>query len=194
MSNKKKGTLFIISAPAGTGKTTIVDKLIKLMPHIHQTVSVTSRKPRRGEKEGVHYHFVSDSEFEKLIDKGEFFEYVKLYDHYYGTPKSQIKMWQDKGHPVILIIDVQGMKKITALTDAVTIFISPPSFEVLRERLIKRNTDTEEEINKRLSVARLELKEKDQYNYQIINNDLTEAVEALKSIIEAEEHKTSNLK
>ncbi len=189
----KKGRLFIISAPAGTGKTTIVDRLITEMPDVHQTVSVTSRKPRKGEIEGIHYHFVTDQEFEKLIDKGEFYEWVKLYDHYYGTPKSQIKKWQDKGHPVILIIDVQGMKKITALTEAVTIFISPPSFDTLRERLIKRNTDTEAEIKKRLEVAKLELKEKDRYNYQIINNDLYEAVDELKKIIIAETHKTSNL-
>lgn len=186
MSNKK-GKLFIVSAPAGTGKTTLVQAVLPDLPHVHQTISYTTRKPRYYEIEGVHYHFITPDEFEKMIRQGAFLEYVRLYDDYYGTTHFEVDQWIEKGENALLIIDTQGMKKLKAIRPLITIFISPPSLAILRERLENRGTDTPEQIEKRLRVAEVELNEQNLYTYHIINDNLEVAKEQLKNIILSEE-------
>lgn len=184
----KKGRLFVISAPAGTGKSTLVDMIMPELPHLHQTVSYTTRAPRKNEVEGVHYHFVSKEKFENLIREGVFLEYVNLYGDYYGTPEIEVDQWVNKGEDALLVIDIEGMKKIAKKRKVISIFILPPNFEALRERLLNRGTETDETLKKRLEIAKVEIKEKDLYNYQIINDNLRLAAERLKNIILSEEN------
>lgn len=187
MSNRK-GRLFVISAPAGTGKTTLVDMVMPGLPLLHQTVSYTTRAPRKNEIEGVHYRFVSKEKFEKLIRDGVFLEYVNLYGDYYGTPEVEVDQWVNKGEDALLVIDIEGMKKISEKRAIISIFILPPSLEILRERLLKRGTETPESLKRRLEIAKVEINEKDLYNYQIINDNLKLAAERLKNIILSEEN------
>lgn len=184
----KKGRLFVLSAPAGTGKSTLVDTIAPMLPSLHQTLSYTTRRPRNNEIEGVHYRFVSKEKFEKLIEEGVFLEYVKLYDDYYGTPEIEVDQWIEKGEDALLVIDVEGMKKVAKKREIISIFILPPDFETLRQRLLKRGTETEESLKKRLDIAKLEIKARDLYNYQIINDNLEVAAEQLKNIILSEEN------
>lgn len=186
MSNRA-GKLFILSAPAGTGKSTLVERILPELPHLHQTVSYTTRPPRKGEREGVHYRFVSKEKFESLIREGVFLEYVSLYGEYYGTPEMEVDQWVNKGEDALLVIDTEGMKKIAKKRPITSIFILPPSLEVLKERLTRRGTETPESLKKRLEIAEVEIKEKDLYNYAIINDNLEVAAGQLKNIILSEE-------
>lgn len=186
MSNRK-GRLFVVSAPAGTGKSTLVDMIMPDLPHLHQTVSYTTRAPRKNEVEGIHYRFVGKEKFENLIKDGVFLEYVNLYGDYYGTPEIEVDQWINKGEDALLVIDIEGMKKIALKRKIVSIFILPPNFEVLRERLLNRGTETDETLKKRLEIAKVEIKERDLYNYQITNDNLRLAAERLKNIILSEE-------
>lgn len=184
-----KGLLFIVSAPAGTGKTTLVTKLTEEFPGAVTSISFTTRKPRPGEVEGVHYHFVTKEQFEKRM--AEFLEYVTLYGDYYGTSQEWVEEQQAKGKHVILTIDTQGamqLKKRKALPGTY-IFIRPPSLEVLKERLDRRKTETPEVIEARLEWARQEMKLAGEYDYNIVNDELSRAYEILRSIFIAEQHK-----
>lgn len=189
LGNLKRGLLFVLSAPAGTGKTTLVQKLVKDYPFIIQSISYTTRSPRQNEKGGDHYHFVTKEEFEKKIADGEFLEYVKLYGDYYGTSKVWVEQQLAEGHHVFLVIDTQGALQLMETLEACFIFISPPSLEILRQRLMNRGTDSLEAIEKRLLWAIKELEAIRFYQYHIINEDLDIALNVLKSIIVAEEHK-----
>lgn len=189
-----RGLLFIVSAPAGTGKTTLVSKLTGEFLNVVTSVSYTTRKPRPGEVEGVHYHFVTKEQFEQRM--GEFLEYVTLYGDYYGTSQKWVEEQQDKGKHVILTIDTQGAMKLKAMQlkkrqalPSVYIFIQPPSLQVLKERLIRRKTETPEVIEARLEWARQEMKLAGEYDYNIVNDELRHAYEALRSIFIAEQHK-----
>ena len=184
---KKKGILFIISAPSGSGKTTLCNRLAESMGKINRSISMTTRPPRAGEKDGIDYIFIQKEEFLKRKKKNEFLEFAKVLDEYYGTPKKYIKHIIDKGYDVLLNIDIQGAMKIKKTKiRAVCIFVRPPSMAMLKERLIKRSTDSKKEIKKRLSFAKKEMSYLPKYDYVVVNNVLESALENLKSIVVAE--------
>lgn len=185
----KKGILFVVSAPAGCGKGTILERVLKNKKYYY-SVSATTRKPRPNEKDGVNYRFLDKAEFETLIEKQEFLEYAQYCDNYYGTLKAPIEENLLQGKHVILEIEVQGAMKVRAIRpDAKFIFIAPPSFETLRQRLEHRGTETPEVIEKRVNAAKRELALKEQYDYCIVNDVLEEAVKDFRSIVRAEELK-----
>ena len=185
-----EGLLFVVSAPAGTGKTTFVQRLVNEFSSLVASISYTTRQPREGEAPGVHYHFITVPEFEAKIAAADFLEYVKLYGTYYGTSLQWIREQQKKGKHVILVIDTQGALQLKDHFAIVFIFIRPPSLESLRVRLSQRQTETAEMIEKRLTWAKIELEAAQQYDYQIINDDLDVAYEVFRSIFIAECHRT----
>ncbi len=193
VGNQREGLFFIVSAPAGTGKTTLVEMLIQEFPqHIVGSISYTTRQPREGEIDGKHYHFITQSEFEAKISASDFLEYVKLYGYYYGTSRQWILDQQKQGKHVILVIDTQGALQLKKCLDATFIFISPPSLEVLKDRLSKRKTETPEILEERLRWAKIEMATAYAYDYLIINDNLQIAYQILRSIIIAENHRTIN--
>lgn len=184
---KTKGMLLVVSGPSGAGKGTICDVLRCHFPHMDYSVSMTTRAPREGEKDGVNYFFTDNDSFEKLLEKDAFLEYAKVYDHYYGTPKDYVFNRMDEGHHVMLEIDIQGAMQIKkAYPDAVCIYVVPPSLEILSRRLRNRRTDSDEVIQKRLDKARTELDWIDKYDYLIVNDDLESAISKAKAVITAE--------
>jgi guanylate kinase len=190
LGNLKKGLLFVLSAPAGAGKTTLATLLKREFNCVASSVSYKTRKSRTGEKEGVDYHFISKEEFEKKIENQDFLEHAKVFESYYGTDRKRVEELQNQGKHVLLVIDVQGGMQIKRKTKAVFIFISPPSFEVLKKRLVDRQTETESKIAERLSWAKKEMEAAKDYDYQIINEDLNVAYDVLRSIVIAEEHRS----
>lgn len=189
LSESSKGICFIVSAPAGTGKTTLVRMLMDEFPEVIANISFTTRKPRTGEIEGKHYHFLSPSEFEKKVIEGDFLEYVNLYGSFYGTSKTWVEEKLKAGKHVILVIDTQGVKQLKDKISAIKIFISPPSLEILKARLMHRNTEDSEMIEKRLEWAMKEMERISYYDYNIINDDLSTAYQVLRSILIAETHR-----
>lgn len=185
----ERGILFVVSAPAGCGKGTILGKILKEEKYYY-SVSATTRKPRPGEVDGINYRFLDKTEFERLIDENAFLEHAQYCDHYYGTLKAPIEENLAQGKHVILEIEVQGAMQIRELCpDARFIFIAPPSFETLRQRLEHRGTETPEVIEKRVNAAKKELEMKKHYDYCIINDILEEAVADFQSVVRAEELK-----
>jgi guanylate kinase len=190
LGNLKKGLVFVLSAPAGTGKTTLVRMLRDEFPIVVESVSCTTRPPRSGEASGRDYHFLSEAEFEKRIKQGDFLEHAKVFGHYYGTSKEFVLSEQEKGKHVFLVIDTQGAMELKKKHfPCIFIFISPPSLEELRERLIKRKTETEETLQRRLSWAEQEITMAPHYDYHIVNENLGFAYDILRSIVIAEEHR-----
>ena len=189
LGNLKKGLLFVLSAPAGTGKTTLVQRLVEEYPCVVASISSTTRKPRPDEIPGVHYNFLTVQEFEKKIEQGEFLEHVQLYGHYYGTSREVVEKSLNEGKHVFLVIDTQGAKKLRGDVDAIFVFLKPPSWEELKERLSFRQTEPKEVIEERLEWAKKELLAERYYDYSIVNDDLETAYQVLKSIVIAEEHK-----
>jgi guanylate kinase len=184
------GLVFILSAPAGTGKTTLVRKLSEEFSNIYQSISCTTRPPRPGEVEGKDYHFLSAQEFEKKQRAGDFLESANVFGYDYGTSKSLVHAQQEKGMHVFLVIDTQGALILKqAGLKAVFIFISPPSLEELHKRLVDRQTDSPEVIEKRLSWAKREMARVKEYDYHIVNDQLEQAYSVLRSIVIAEEHR-----
>ncbi|UCG50651.1 MAG: guanylate kinase [Candidatus Latescibacterota bacterium] len=183
---KTKAFPIVVSGPSGVGKTTLVEKLTFGDSSLRRSVSVTTRPKRNGEKEGDSYNFVDKEEFEKL-KQDKLVEWAEVHGHFYGTPRDFVEGSLEKGLDVVLNIDVQGGNRVKkAFPDAVMIFILPPSFEVLEQRIRHRNTDFEGEIELRLANAREEIKALRQYEYAVVNDDLDEAVSAIRAIIEAE--------
>lgn len=189
LGGKKKGLAFVISAPAGTGKTTLVKMLLEEFSCIVESVSYTTREPRPNEMEGRDYFFVSQSEFKKKIQAGDFLEHAEVFGHFYGTSKQFVLQQQERGKHVILVIDTQGALQLMDKMEATFIFISPPSLEELRNRLYRRKSESEEAIACRLSWAQKEMALAPKYNYHITNDHLKMAYDVLRAILIAEEHK-----
>lgn len=189
LGNISRGLLFIVSAPAGTGKTTLVERVVKENPSVVRSISYTTRFPRAGEVEGKDYFFISEKEFAEKQQKGEFYESVTLFGNAYGSSKKWIDQNRDEGKHVILVIDIQGKKMMEGQDVAASIFICPPSLQALKDRLLKRGSETEHSLSKRLEIAKKELEMRHHYDYIIENNEIDVAYRVLKSILIAEEHK-----
>ena len=184
---KHQAKLFVFAAPSGSGKTTILKEVLSSHPEFVFSISATTRKRRSSEKEGVDYYFITEEEFKKKIDAGEFIEWEKFYDYYYGTLKSQIERNLENGLSTVLEVDVKGavnIKKVFA--NSVLIFIAPPSIEELKKRLIKRNTETDGDLKKRIERAEMELSFKEKFDYVVSNIDLEKAKQEVKEIINKE--------
>lgn len=190
----KKGKLFVISGPSGSGKSTIRSRIIGECDNIFYSVSMTTRSPREGEIDGIDYYFVTEREFKDRIKQDLFLEYAHVFNaNYYGTPKDKVLEKLERGINVILEIDVEGalnVKKI--MPEAILVFITPPSMEVLAERMIKRNTDELDKLLNRFKVAYNELKCMDKYDYIIENDDLDKAIDDFKMIVEGNVIKNVN--
>lgn len=185
--------LFVISAPSGTGKTTIRREIERRCPSIRYSVSCTTRKPRTGEKDGVDYFFISREEFESRIAGGNFLEWASVFGNYYGTDRSYVEKLLGEGYDVILDIDVRGATQVRArMRDVVTIFVLPPSMNVLKDRLAGRGTESEEALNRRLEEAKREILLAPWYDYVVVNDVLEEAVENILSIIRATKCRREN--
>lgn len=177
------GTLYIVSAPSGAGKTSLVSKLTSEDLLIRVSVSTTTRAMRSGEQDGVNYHFVSLEAFEQKIQSGDFLEYAKVFDNYYGTSKTSVIEQLNAGQDVILEIDWQGAQQVRRLfPDAISVFIMPPSIEELQRRLTGRGTDSEEVIASRMNQAVSEMEHYQEYDYVVINDDFDTALHQLHSI------------
>ncbi|MBR0510300.1 MAG: guanylate kinase [Clostridia bacterium] len=176
--------LFVLSGPSGCGKNTVYEALRQKMPSLAQTVSATTRPARSGEMDGVDYYFLSTREFEEKIAEDAFVEYVRYGENYYGTLKSEIVRLTEAGNTILLIIEVRGALRFKKLfPEAVSIFLLPPSEDALRRRILKRGQNTPEEVEARLTIAMQELSLKDQYDYNVINDDLDRCVEEVYAII-----------
>ena len=187
IKTKKRGNLIVLSGPSGAGKGSICKEILKNNNNIWLSVSCTSRNPRGSEKNTIDYYFLSNDEFEEKINNGEFLEYAKYNDNYYGTLKENIENKLNDGIDVILEIEVQGALQINdKIKDAIFIFIMPPSMQELKKRLTLRNTENEEKIIKRFKRAYKEINEISTYNYVVINDKLDEAVKKVESILSAE--------
>jgi guanylate kinase len=183
-SVQKKGRLFILSAPSGAGKTTLCKEILKRFPDMRYSISHTTRAPRADEHNGVDYFFISKDEFEKNIQDGKWLEWAKVHDNYYGTSLDFIERNLAEGRSILLDIDVAGAKQILSrLPQSLAIFILPPSFETLKDRLELRGTDSPETIAMRLKNAEDEIAQKHFYHHLVINDSLNDAVEQLSDII-----------
>lgn len=199
IQKKERGQLIVLSGPSGTGKSTVIAELLKQRGDIYFSVSFTTRAPRAGEQDGVNYNFVSRQEFERMIADNELLEYAEYVSNYYGTSMKVIHDKLDAGIDVLLDIEVQGAAKVRErCPEAVLIFIAPPSFEELSQRLHNRKTDSEEVITGRLEQAKVELKEISKYDYLVINDQVSQAVCEIQSILTAAacrvENKTNFIK
>jgi len=188
-----EGLIFVVSAPAGTGKTTLVRMLCDEFDCVKESVSFTTRPARANEVPGRDYHFISTAEFEQRIANNDFLEYAKVFSHYYGTSRSYVEEQRKQGNHVILVIDTQGALQLMGSLDAQFIFLIPPSMNELRRRLENRKSESPEVIEERLSWAQREIAIAERYDYQIVNDHLKTAYEVLRSILIAEEHRTKSL-
>ena len=195
MSSEARGQLFIISAPSGTGKTTLAERLVQVVPDLALSRSFTSRPPRAGELDGVDYNFISRERFESMIAGGEFLEYADVFGNLYGTSAATTEQALAHGQDLVLVIDVQGARQVRSQADgSVGIFVLPPSFPVLEERLRRRSKDSEAQIQRRLAVARREVSAVNDYDYAVVNDDVESAVGRLRTIVEAERARFRRMK
>jgi guanylate kinase len=180
----KRGTLFVIAAPSGAGKTSLVKALLTAEPALHLSVSHTTRKRRPTENEGREYHFVSVPEFERLAAQGAFLEHARVFDNFYGTSRAFVEEQLRQGHDVVLEIDWQGAQQVRrAMPQCVSIFILPPSRPALAERLARRATDTPEVIARRLADAATDMSHYREFDYVVVNDDFARAVAELRRIV-----------
>ncbi|MCL4425963.1 MAG: guanylate kinase [Firmicutes bacterium] len=190
----RRGLLVVISAPSGTGKGVLRRQLLREMPDLRFCVSVTSRPPRPGEQEGVDYYFVSPEEFQRRIQEEVFVEWAKVYGNYYGTPGLEIGEALERGEDVLLEKDVQGGRELRKkFPDGIFIFILPPRLESLEERLKGRGTESQGDLQRRLTAVKIELAELRNYDYLVINDEIDRAVQDLRAIIVAERCRISRM-
>lgn len=182
-----KGKVFVITGPSGVGKGTVVEQVLKKIENIYLSVSATTRQKRQGEKEGVNYFFKTKEEFERMIKSDEFLEWAEFAGDYYGSPKFSINNYLSCGKDILLEIEVQGAKQVKEkCPESILIFLAPPNFEALEERLIKRQTESIEKVKVRLKKATQEMKEVKLFHYLVINDNLPEAIDNVVSIIRSE--------
>jgi guanylate kinase len=187
LNSPSTGLLFIVSAPSGAGKTTIVERLVERVPHLRMSRSYTSRPARAGEADGVDYNFVSRDRFEAMIAAGDFLEWADVFGNLYGTCASDTERMLAAGDDVVLVIDVQGARKVRRKgVPATTVFVMPPSFAVLEQRLRGRSKDAEAAVQRRLQVARDEVASFTDYDYVVINDELDGSIDRLRAIVLAE--------
>ncbi len=183
-NNSRLGNLFVISGPSGAGKGTLLSKVIERIPDAWVSVSATTRNPRPGEEEGVHYYFLDKDHFLELVNHDGFLEWAKVHDNYYGTLKKSVLEHIKAGEQVILEIDVQGALQIrNVIPEAHLVFIEPPSLEELERRLRSRGTESDDVISSRMKTAEVELAQKMEYDIQVVNDDLEQAVNELTAVI-----------
>ena len=179
-----KGSLFVITGPSGAGKGTVLKEVIKSLDRLYFSVSATTRNPREGEVDGVHYHFLTKERFEELISADRFLEYAQYAENYYGTPLDPVLDQLEQGNDVILEIELQGALQVKKrMPQAVLVFIAPPSFEELEDRLRGRGTESEEVILRRLAIARQECANMDQFRYIVVNDEVADAADRLRAVI-----------
>jgi guanylate kinase len=189
------GLLFIVSAPSGTGKTTLVERLVQCVANLRMSRSYTSRAARAGEQDGVDYNFISRERFEVMIGEQAFLEWADVFGSYYGTAAADTEAALARGEDVVLVIDVQGARQVRSRNcEVVSIFVLPPSSTILEQRLRGRSKDSDDQIARRLAVARNEVDEYSQYDYLVINDELNTAVERLQAIITAERARTQRMR
>lgn len=195
MRHCNKGLLIVISGPSGAGKGTICKALLEKRQDIEVSVSATTRNPRDGEIDGVNYHFLKKEDFLKKLEQGDFLEYAQVYGNFYGTPKSNVEEVLESGKNVILEIDIQGALKVKEkATEGVFIFILPPSMEELKQRIIKRGSETPESLMTRFKSAYKEINYVSKYNYAVVNDNVEDAVKKIEAILLAEKCRVDRLK
>ncbi|MFQ5560449.1 MAG: guanylate kinase [Nitrospinota bacterium] len=191
---KRKGILFVVSAPSGAGKTTLVDIAKEGIINISSSISHTTRAPRAGEENGREYHFVDRLEFKSMIERGEFLEWAEVFGNFYGTSVKNLEIVEKEGKDLLFVIDVQGAEKLRKLKKAAcSIFILPPSLKELEARLVKRAMDSTGDMRRRLETAPKEIAQYKHYDYVIVNKDVEDAALNLRSIILAERCRNANL-
>ena len=184
---RSRGLLFVVSAPSGTGKTTVVERLVQIFPDLGMSRSYTSRAMRAGEKDGLDYNFITRERFEAMVADDAFLEWADVFGNLYGTGKAETERELVGGRDLVLVIDVQGARQVRSHgANAIGIFVLPPSFEALERRLRGRSKDSEDAIKKRLATARREVRAVAEYEYVIVNDELNACVDRLRSIVLAE--------
>ncbi len=183
----RRGLIIVVSAPSGTGKTTVLKKLRERHPEYVYSVSATTRPPREGEEDGKDYFFISDAEFRKGIEAGEFAEWAEVHGHLYGTPERFLESHVSRGNDVVLDIDTQGAFQLKKKhPEAILIFLAPPSFEELERRLRSRKTEPDDLVERRLNAAKRELELSNQYDHAVVNREIDPAVDDIEAVIEKE--------
>jgi len=184
---KSGGIVFVVSAPSGTGKTTLCRRLIEEVPRLRFAVSATTRAPRPGERDGIDYHFVDAARFERMVEAGELLEWAAVHGNHYGTPRSEWERARDESHDLVLDIDTQGAFQVRErVPDSALVFVLPPSAEELERRIRARRQDSEATIQRRLAAASHELEQADCYDYVIVNDELDRALVELAAVVRAE--------
>jgi guanylate kinase len=191
----RRGLLFIVSAPSGTGKTTVVERLVQVVPGLCMSRSYTSRPAREGERDGVDYNFISRERFAEMVHDGQFLEWADVFGNCYGTCAADTERLLAGGQDVVLVIDVQGARQVRSRGIETTgIFVLPPSAAILEQRLRGRSKDSEDQIRRRLDVARREVEEFERYEYVVVNDDLPAAVDRLRAIVLAERARIKSMR
>jgi guanylate kinase len=191
-TDQGRGILFVVSSPSGGGKGTLIQRVLRKVPNLSYSVSFTTRAPRNGEENGREYFFVTREEFERMTAADEFLEWAHVHSKLYGTARKQVEREISEGRDIILEVDVQGAASVRSLlADSVSIFILPPSFEVLKQRLQARGTDSQEELDLRLRNASTELKDYSAFQYVILNDDVDRAANQMAAIVHAERARLS---